>query len=56
MQSLNEQTDWVYAQANRVADHAKISGNGDAFFIGMCILWAANMIADKMEEINRSSP
>lgn len=56
MQSLGDQIAWVKSQSDRVLDNSAASGgqvSRDAIHIGLCILWAANMIVDKMEEIRR---
>ncbi len=55
MQSLQDRVDWAFREMVTIAEKVEQEKLTETAFLGLCIIFAANMIVDKMEEIARES-
>lgn len=55
MQSLQDRVNWSFREMATIAEKVEEQKLSETAFLGLCIIFAANMIVDKMEEIARES-
>ena len=55
MQSRQERVDWSFGEMMVIAEKVEKEQLTPEAFLGLCIIFAANMIVDKMEEVRKDS-